>query len=124
MSPFPAYMATTETIRRLQSICSSVSEPGDIRAMVNILKFLTLLSVPNNMLIFSAGIHKMLGRIANREDPDQTSSEVYIHAMPHTVRFYTGDKIFQNLALLKADSHKIFKSHRIFRPSKTHFVKR
>ena len=29
ISPFPAYMATTETIRRLQSICSSVSEPGD-----------------------------------------------------------------------------------------------
>ena len=28
-----------------------------------------------------------------------------------------------NLALLKADSHKIFKSHRIFRPSKNTFYK-
>ena len=26
------------------------------------------------MLVFRAGIHKMLVRIANREDPDQTSS--------------------------------------------------
>ena len=26
------------------------------------------------MLVFSAGIHKMLVKIANREDPDQTAS--------------------------------------------------
>ena len=30
---------------------------------------------PNKMLIFRAGIHKMLVRIANREDPDKTASE-------------------------------------------------
>ena len=28
----------------------------------------------NNMLFFSAGIHKMLVRITNREDPDQSAS--------------------------------------------------
>ena len=33
------------------------------------------------------------------------------------------DKILQNLALLKAHSHKIYKSHRIFRPSKNTFYK-
>ena len=35
--------------------------------------FLVLLS--NKMLVIRAGIHKMLVRIANREDPDQTASE-------------------------------------------------
>ena len=44
--------------------------------MVNFLKFLnTLLSLfPNKMLVARADIHKMLVRIANREDPDQTTS--------------------------------------------------
>ena len=28
----------------------------------------------NKMLVVMAGIHKMLGRIANREEPDQTAS--------------------------------------------------
>ena len=35
--------------------------------------FLILFS--NKMLMFRAGIHKILVRIANREDPDQTASE-------------------------------------------------
>ena len=34
--------------------------------------FLFLFS--NKMVVFSAGIHKFLVRIANREDPDQTAS--------------------------------------------------
>ena len=34
--------------------------------------FLFLFS--NKMLVFRAGIHQMLVRIANREDPDQTAS--------------------------------------------------
>ena len=34
--------------------------------------FLVLFS--NKMLVIRAGIHKMLVRIANREDPDQTAS--------------------------------------------------
>ena len=33
--------------------------------------FLILFS--NKILVFRAGIHQMLGRIANREDPDQTA---------------------------------------------------
>ena len=45
-------------------------------ATVNILKksntFLFFLS--NKMLVIRARIHKMLARIANREDPDQTAS--------------------------------------------------
>ena len=41
--------------------------------MVAVLKFLFLFS--NKMLIFRAGIQKILVRIANREDPDQTASE-------------------------------------------------
>ena len=32
----------------------------------------TSLSVKNKMLVFGAGINKILVRIANREDPDQT----------------------------------------------------
>ena len=35
--------------------------------------FLFLFS--NKILLFRAGIHKMLVRIANREDPEQTASE-------------------------------------------------
>ena len=31
-------------------------------------------SISNKMLVFRAGIHKMLPRIANSEDPDQTAS--------------------------------------------------
>ena len=42
--------------------------------MVNVLKLRTPFSILNEMLIFRAGIHKMLVRIANREDPDQTAS--------------------------------------------------
>ena len=43
--------------------------------MVNVLMLRTLFFlVSNNMLIFRAGIHKLLVRIANREHPDQTAS--------------------------------------------------
>ena len=44
--------------------------------MVNVLKFQTLFLFlfSNKMLLFKTGIHKMLVRIANREDPDQTAS--------------------------------------------------
>ena len=33
-----------------------------------------LVQFSNKILVIKAGIHKMLVRIANREDPDQTSS--------------------------------------------------
>ena len=43
--------------------------------MVNVLKFRTLFFLfSNKMFGFTAGIHKMLVRIANREDPDQRLS--------------------------------------------------
>ena len=41
---------------------------------VNVLKSRTLFPFPCKMLVFSAGIHKILVRIANRVDPDQTAS--------------------------------------------------
>ena len=45
------------------------------RNMVNVLKFCVLFSLfSKKMLLFRAGIYKMLVEIANREDPDQTAS--------------------------------------------------
>ena len=41
---------------------------------VNALKFLSLLSFLKKKFVFRAGIHKMLFRLANREDLDQTAS--------------------------------------------------
>ena len=42
---------------------------------LNVLKFQTILSLlSTKMLVFRAGIHEMLVRIANREGPDQTAS--------------------------------------------------
>ena len=44
--------------------------------MVNVGKFPTLFSFcsQKKMWVIKAGFHKMLVRIANREDPDQTAS--------------------------------------------------
>ena len=47
-----------------------VSGNGKCSKISNI--FLILFS--NKMLVFRAGIHKFLVRVANREDPDQTAS--------------------------------------------------
>ena len=43
--------------------------------IVNVLKFLYtfLFLLSTKMLVIKAGIHKMLFKIANREDPDQTT---------------------------------------------------
>ena len=43
---------------------------------VNVLKFRNtfLFLFSNKMLVFRPGIHKMLVRIADRKDPDQTAS--------------------------------------------------
>ena len=50
------------------SVCNRVTT-------INVLKFGTLLFLfSNEMLVFMAESHKMLDRIANREDPDQTAS--------------------------------------------------
>ena len=37
-------------------------------------KFLNIFLFSNKMLVIKTGIHRMLVRIANREDPDQTAS--------------------------------------------------
>ena len=46
------------------------------RTKVNVSKIANtfLFLFTNKMLVFRAGIHKILVRIANREDPDQTAS--------------------------------------------------
>ena len=43
----------------------------DSTSAVNVLKFQMF---SNKMLVIRAGSHKMVVRIANREDPDQTAS--------------------------------------------------
>ena len=46
-----------------------------IRDTVNVLKYRTFLFLfSDKMLVFRTGIHQILNRIANREDPDQTAS--------------------------------------------------
>ena len=43
---------------------------------INVLKFDTLFSFcSNKILVITAGVHKMVVRIANREGSDQTASE-------------------------------------------------
>ena len=42
--------------------------------MVNVLKFRTLALFSTNLSVIMTGIHKMLVRKANREDPNQTAS--------------------------------------------------
>ena len=47
-----------------------------VLSTVIVLEFQTLLSLfSNHMLVFGAGIPKMVVRITKREDPDQTASE-------------------------------------------------
>ena len=47
----------------------------NISFTVNVLKFRTLFSLfSTKLLVIKAGIHKMLVRIANSEDTDQTDS--------------------------------------------------
>ena len=48
--------------------------------MVNVIIFNTFLVLfsKKKKLVSKAGIHKMLVRIANKEDPDQTSSALFV----------------------------------------------
>ena len=46
--------------------------------MVNVLKFSKL---STKTLVIRAGIHKMLVRIANWDDPDQTASDLGLHCL-------------------------------------------
>ena len=56
--------------------CSEITETPE-NSMVNVLKFLTFFFLfSNKMFVIMAGIHKLLVRKANREDPDQTASSV------------------------------------------------
>ena len=52
------------------------SEEDIFSHTLNGLKFQThFFLFPNKMLVFRAGFHKMLVRLANMENPDQTASE-------------------------------------------------
>ena len=39
------------------------------------------------MLIIGAGIHKILVRIANREEPDQKQSDLFLHCLAGNLVF-------------------------------------
>ena len=58
--------------------------------MRNVIKFQTLFFCPFSykMLVIKAGIHKMFGRIANREDPDQIASSEAV---------WSGSALFANV---------------------------
>ena len=45
-----------------------------LNSTVNVLKLQTFSLSVLKMLVIKAGTHKILGRMANREDPDQTAS--------------------------------------------------
>ena len=62
--------------------------------------------------------NKILGYI--KKESSERELIMYEAYMPYLTLW---NKISQNLALLKADSHKIFKSHRIIRPSYNTFYK-
>ena len=57
--------------------------------VLNIFLFILL----NKMLVIKAGIHKMLDRVANREDPDQTASSeaVWSGSALFVLAFLTGN---------------------------------
>ena len=66
-----------ESITLRSRVKHSTTEPlRSCRIMVNVLKFRTLFLFlfSYKMLVLRSGINKMLNRIANREDPDQTAS--------------------------------------------------
>ena len=48
-----------------------------------------LFLITNEMLVIRAGINKMLVRIANREDPDQTASSEHLS---HAILSYTAEQ--------------------------------
>ena len=65
------------------------------------------LSVLNKVLVICVGIHKMLARIANREDTDQTASSESGSALFHCVvsPFRRANIVFE----LDIRSHDVFK---------------
>ena len=52
---------------------------GECSKITNALKFLFVFSTIR--LVIMAGIHKMLVRLANREDPDQKQSDLGLHCL-------------------------------------------
>ena len=59
-----------------QNLSSAAVVIGSLRVNVNVLKLLTLFSPRSKIKCWLSGLEflKMHGRIANREDPDQTAS--------------------------------------------------
>ena len=60
---------------------------GMTEITVNVLKFGAIFSFffVNKMLVFRAGIHKMLVSITNRENTDQTASELLLSVAAHII---------------------------------------
>ena len=74
---FPSWRSwehTYGTINNSPYLCSQLIKKYE--STVNVLKFQNtfLFLFSNKILVIRAGIHKMLVRIANRENPDQTAS--------------------------------------------------
>ena len=59
----------------LHHFCQSICLGFPVHKGLNVLKFRThFFLFSNKIWVIKTGIHKMLVRMANREDPDQTAS--------------------------------------------------
>ena len=67
--------------------------------MVNVLKILNAFLFSNKMSVFRTGIHKLLVRLANREDPDQTASDLGLHWWSWSFWQATSDQNFRTFTI-------------------------
>ena len=73
LSDAPSYKSFTSEDNRTRSAEQDVfTQPVNMAGTVNVLKFRTFFH--SVLKKFRAGIYKILVRLANREDPDQTAS--------------------------------------------------
>ena len=79
-----------ELYNHLQYVLDKNEDAGDVLVTINVLKLRPLFSLfLNKMLVIRAAIHKMIVRIANREDPDQAaSSEAALSGSAQFVRTF------------------------------------
>ena len=77
--------------------------------------FLFLFS--NKILLIRAGIHKMLVRIANREDPDQTAyskvSGLSLHYLCRPFWQATSDPNFRTFSVISMHQHFVTNIHQL-----------
>ena len=66
---------------------------------INVLKLLALFA--NKMLVIKLGIHKILVRMASREDLDQTASDLGLHCLSRPFLQATSVRNFRTFTILK-----------------------